>query len=113
MPPEFWDQEKIHCKLDHSNSVNLPKQEDSPPLSSICTSISQQKSCKSFQIFSKILPQKLLIYDQKLQVCNIYPASTPAAYNDLNQEKTGASLCHSNLPGAAFLYWLLEEKISI
>jgi hypothetical protein len=31
----------------------------------------------------------------------------------LNQEKTGASLSHSNLPGAAFLYWLLEEKISI
>jgi hypothetical protein len=31
MLPEFWDQEKIHCKLDHSNSVNLPKQEDNPP----------------------------------------------------------------------------------
>ena len=31
MPPEFWDQEKIHCKLDYSNSFNLPRQEDSPP----------------------------------------------------------------------------------
>jgi hypothetical protein len=44
-------------------SVNLPKQEDNPPLTARYlqpTSISQQKSCKSFQIFSKILQQKLL-----------------------------------------------------
>ena len=104
MLPEFWDQEKIHCKLDHRNSVNLPKQEDNPPSTARYLLSVIQYLNKNFQIFSKILQHKLLIYDQKLQVCNIYPASTPAAYNDLNQGKTGANLSHSNLPGAAFLY---------
>jgi len=56
------------------------------------------------QKFSNILQNPPAETSQKLQVCNIYPALTPTAYNDLNKEKTGASLSHSNLPGAVFLY---------
>jgi hypothetical protein len=61
-------------------------------------------STKILQKFSNILQNPPAETSQKLQVCNIYPASTRAAYNDLNKGKTGASLSHSNLPGATFLY---------